>query len=162
VGLRDAPRRVLKMRPDDPVVLGFLDHSFVARVATRSRTGRPALTPLWFVIEGGHFFMATGQAALAARNAVTNPEVAILLDGEAAGRSEYVLRVRGRAAVHPGLPTWGVLARLALKYYIAPPAVRVELAHASQWRLRQRYYAQGRGAVIEVVPETAELLRRPS
>ena len=150
------------MRPDDPVVLGFLSPSFVARVATRSPTGRPALTPLWFVMLGGHFFMGTGQASLAARNAVANPEVAILLDGEAAGRSEYVLRVRGHAAVHPGVPTWGVLARLALKYYFAPSAARVELAHRSRWRLRQRYYAQGRGAVIEVVPETAELLRLPS
>jgi pyridoxamine 5'-phosphate oxidase-like protein len=161
VGLRDAARRHLKMRPDDPIVRGFLNHSFVARVATRSRNGLPALTPLWFVIEGGSFFMGTSQAALAARNAVANPEVAILLDGEAAGSSEYVLRVRGRARVHAGFPTWRVLARLALKYYLSPAAVRVELVHASQWRLRQRYYAQGRAAVIEVVPEEAELLHRP-
>lgn len=149
------------MSPDDPIVLGIQDHSYVARVATRSRNGLPALTPLWFVIEGGHFFMGTAQTALAARNVIASPEVAILLDGEAAGRSEYVLRVRGRARVHEGLPTWRVLTRMALKYYLAPAAARVELAHASQWRLRQRYYAQGRAAVIEVVPESAELLRRP-
>lgn len=105
--------------------------------------------------------MGTSQAALATRNAAANPEVVILLDGEALGRSEYVLRVRGQARVHTGFPTWRVLARLALKYYLAPAAVRVELAHASQWRLRQRYYAQGRAVVIEVVPENAELLRRP-
>jgi len=149
------------MHPDDPIVLGFIRHSFVARVATRSRSGLPGLTPLWFVVEGGSFFMGTSKAALAVRNAAANPEVAILLDGEAAGRSEYVLRVGGRARVHAGFPTWRVLARLALKYYLAPAAARVELAHASQWRLRQRYYAQGRAAVIEVVPEKAELLHRP-
>jgi hypothetical protein len=119
------------------------------------------LTPLWFVAERGHLFMATGQATLAARNVLANPEVAILLDAETAGRSEYVLQVRGRAAVHGGFPGWRVLARLALKYYVAPRAARVELAHAAQWRMRQRYYAQGKAAVIEVVPEDAELLHRP-
>lgn len=149
------------MRPDDPIVLGIQNRSFVARVATRSRSGLPALTPLWFVTDGGHFFMGTAQTALAARNVIAHPEVEILLDGEAAGKSEYVLRMRGRASVHQGLPTWRVLTRMALKYYLAPGAARVELAHASLWRLRQRYYAQGRAVVIEVVPESAELLRRP-
>jgi hypothetical protein len=37
-----------------------------------------------------------------------------------------------------------------------------ELRHARQWRLRQRYYAQGRIAVIEFAPESAELLRDPA
>ncbi|HKE11263.1 MAG TPA: pyridoxamine 5'-phosphate oxidase family protein [Myxococcota bacterium] len=150
------------MRPDDPIVRGFLRDSFVARVATQSRSGRPSLTPLWFIVDRGHLYMATGQATLAARNAVANPEVAILLDGEAAGRSECVLRVHGKATVHSGFPTWRVLARLALKYYVAPPAARAELAHAAQWRLRTRYYAQGQSAVIEVAPETAELVRSTS
>jgi hypothetical protein len=113
------------------------------------------------VVERGHLFLATGQATLAARNAVANPEVAILLDGEAAGRSKDVLQLRGRAEVHGEFPSWRVLARLAFKYYLAPQAARVELAHASLWRMRQRYYAQGKAAFIEVVPETAELLRRP-
>jgi len=152
----------VNVRPDDPIVLRFLHHSFVARVATQSRSGRPALTPLWFIVDRGHLYMATGQATLAARNAVASPEVAILFDGEAAGRSGHVLRVHGRATVHSGLPSWRVLARLALKYYVAPPAARVELAHAGKWRLRTRYYAQGQGAVIEVAPETAELVRSPS
>jgi hypothetical protein len=149
------------VRPEDPIVRGFLRDSFVARVATQSRSGRPALTPLWFIFQDGHLFMATGQGSLAARNTVARPEVALLLDGEAAGRSEYVLRVRGRGVVHPGLPTWSLLARIALRYYLAPSAARIELAHAPLWGLRQRYYAEGQGAVIEVVPETAELLQRP-
>jgi len=152
----------MRICTDDPIALKMEAHSFVARVATRSRSGRPALTPLWFVVDHGHFFMATGQAALAARNADANPEITILLDGEAAGRSQFVLRVHGKARVHAGFPTWRVLARLALKYYVAPAAARVELAHASRWRLRSRYYAQGHPAVIEFVPETAELLRSHS
>jgi len=145
--------------PDDPLVRDFVATSLVARVATRSRAGVPALTPLWFVADGGHLYTTTGQATLAARNAKASPKVAILLDGEAAGPREHVLRLHGRATVHGELPGWRVLARFAVKYYLGGFAS--ELHHARQWRLRQRYYAQGQIAVIEFAPESAELLRRP-
>jgi len=129
-------------------------------VATRSPTGAPSLTPLWFVIEGGRLFLTTGRATLAARNAELNPEICVLLDAEGRGRSDRVLRLRGRATVLPQLPSWRVLARFALKYYLG--GARSELTHAGKWRLRQHYYGQGRAAVIEVVPESAELLRLPA
>lgn len=148
------------MTPDDSIVCEFIATSLVARVATRSSAGAPALTPLWFVADGGRLYTATGQATLAARNAAANPDVAILLDGEAAGPRRHVLRLRGRATVRGGMPTWRVLARFALKYYLGGAAS--ELRHARMWGLRQRYYAQARAAVIEVAPESAELLPRPA
>jgi hypothetical protein len=142
---------------DDPPVREFLASSFVARVAPRSRGGAPALTPLWFVADGGHVYATTGQATLAARNAKACPEIVVLLDGEARGRGGSVLRLRGSATVHAELPGWRVLARFALKYYLGGAAS--ELRHAGQWGLRQRYYAQGEIAVIDFVPERAEWLR---
>lgn len=147
------------MTLDEPALREYLATSFVARFATRSRAGVPALTPLWFVADGGRLYAMTGQATLAARNAKACPEIAVLLDGEAAGPRERVLRLRGRAAVHGELPAWRVLARTALKYYLGGAAS--ELRHAGLWRLRQRYYAQGQVAVIDFVPESAEWLRRP-
>jgi len=147
------------VRPDDPAVRELLAISLVARVATRSRAGAPALTPLWFVADDGHLYATTGQATLAARNAKACPEIAVLFDGEAAGPRERVLRLRGRATVHDELPAWRVLARFALKYYVGGFAS--ELRHARQWRLRQRYYAQGEIAVIDFVPESGEWLRQP-
>jgi hypothetical protein len=147
--------------PDDPIVRFFLEHSRVLRLATLSPAGRPALTPLWFVMEGGRLLATTGRATLAARNAAADPRVVLLLDAEAAGRSAHVLRLHGRATVHGALPSWRALARLAWRHYAAPPALRAELAHAGQWSLRRRYYAQSEGATITIEPDRAELLRRP-
>lgn len=141
------------MSPDDPAVRAFLSASLVARVATRSRTGAPALTPLWFVTHAGRLYMTTGQATLAARNAKAWPEILVLLDGEAAGPRQRILRLRGRAAVHDTLPSWRVMARFAWKYYLR--SLGSELRHARQWGLRQRYYAQGEPAVLDFLPEGA-------
>jgi predicted pyridoxine 5'-phosphate oxidase superfamily flavin-nucleotide-binding protein len=145
---------------DDPAVREVLDTSLVVRVATRSKSGTPALTPLWFVADGGHLYTTTGQATLAARNAKSFPEIAVLCDGEAGGPRERILRLRGRAVVHGEMPGFRVLARFALKYYLGGFAS--ELRHARQWRLRQRYYAQGEIAVIDFVPESAEWVQRPA
>jgi hypothetical protein len=137
----------------------FLATSYVARFATRSRSGAPALTPLWFVVDRGHLYAGTGQAALAVRNAKAHPEIAVVLDGEARGRRERVLCLRGRATVRDALPGWRVLARFALKYYLGGAAS--ELRHARLWGLRRRYYGQGRAAVIDFVPASAEWLPGP-
>lgn len=144
------------MTLDDPGVRGFLSDSWVARVATRSPRGAPALTPLWFVCDGGHLYAATAQATLAARNVAACPEVSILFDGEARGRPPRCLRLRGRAVVHDAMPGWRVLARFAFKYYLGGAAS--EIRHARLWGLRTRYYAQGQIAVIDFVADGAEWL----
>lgn len=141
------------------MVRTFLEHSLVARIATRSEKGRPALTPLWFVWDQGRLHFATGLQTLAARNAAGNPNVVVLLDAEGRGRSAHVLRLRGRATVHSGSPSPRVLAQLGRKYYLA--GWHSELAHVTQWPLRMRYYAQSDAATIEVAPDEAELLHRP-
>jgi hypothetical protein len=147
------------LTPDDPIVRVFVERSRVARIATRSAKGWPALAPLWFVEVGGCLWTTTGAATLAARNAAATPRVAVLLDAEAGGHSAHVLRLHGRAAVHCGLPSLRVLAEMARKYYVG--GFWSELGHAAQWGLRRRYYAQGEAVMIEIEPERAELLRRP-
>jgi hypothetical protein len=145
--------------PDDPIVRAFLEKSLVARIATRSPKGWPALTPLWFVCAGGRLYTTTGRETLAARNAAATPAVAVLLDAEAGGASAHVLRLCGRALVRPGLPAWPILARMAIKYYLG--GWHSELAHAARWNLRRGYYAQSDGVTSEIAPESADLLRRP-
>lgn len=149
------------MTPDDPVVRVYLERSLVARVATRSARGWPALAPLWFVENGGRLYTTTGAATLAARNAAANAAVTVLLDAEAGGTSAHVLRLHGRATVRAELPSWRILLAFARKYYLPPAALRSEIAHAARWNLRRRYYAQGQPATIEIALERAELLRRP-
>jgi hypothetical protein len=148
------------MNLDDPAIREILDTSLVARVATRSKSGTPALTPLWFVVDRGHLYSGTGRATLAARNAKSFPEISILFDGEAGGARPQILRLHGRAVVRDEMPGMRVMIRFAFKYYLG--GALCELRNAGLWRLRQRYYAQGEAAVIDFVPERADWLPRPA
>jgi uncharacterized pyridoxamine 5'-phosphate oxidase family protein len=149
--------------PSAPVVVDFLRGSMVALVATVSAKGRPFMTPLWFVLDGGMLYLTTGTATWAARNVARHPDVALLLTGEKLTRPGEALRLRGTATIHPGLPPWRVLLRFALKYYAAPGGLAVELSNATKWGLRARYYAQVKGGAgyLRIVPTGGEILPRP-
>lgn len=149
--------------PFDSEVRAFLRHSMVALVATRSANERPFMTPLWFVADGETLFIATGAESWTSRNVSRHPDAVLLLSGERSGKTDRVLRLRGTATSHAGLPPWRVLLRIAAKYYASPRALRTELRNIRKWRLRTRYYGQTRGGPghLRVVPTAAELLPRP-
>ena len=159
MGLRYGTTRVTHVLTD--AAAGFVDDSMVALVATVSPAGRPFVTPLWFVVDGGVLYMTTGHETRAARNVAQNPNVTLLFGGEAVRPG--ALQLRGTASRHRGLPPWRVLARIALKYYLAPGALLVELRNSGKWGLRARYYAQVPGGAghLRVVPSAVEMLTRP-
>lgn len=144
----------------DPAVRRFLERSLVAQVATLSPKGRPFLTPLWFVVDRGVLYITTGPGTRAGKNVTCHPEMAMLFRGERNQRATQVLRLRGTATCHFGLPAWRVLLRIAAKYYASPRALRVELPNARRWRLRRLYYGQVKGGFgyIRVVPTDFEFL----
>jgi hypothetical protein len=151
------------LAPSDTTVSAFLRDSMVAQVATLSAKGRPFATPLWFVVDRGALYVTTGPGSWAGRNVTANPEVVLLFGGERGAGSDGVLRLRGTATCHHGLPGWRVLLRIAVKYYVSPGALRVEMRNARRWNLRQLYYGplKGRVGYIRMVPIAGELLRRP-
>jgi len=151
------------LSPTDAAVRAVLRRACIVQVATLSPKGRPFVTPLWFVVDRGALYITTGPETWAGKNVTQHPEVALLLGPEPAGSSDQVLRLRGRATCHRGLPSWRVLLRVALKYYLSPRALRAELRNARKWRLRQRYYGQISGGFgyIRVIPTAAEFLPRP-
>jgi len=54
----------------------------VVQVATLSPEGRPFVTPLWLVVEGGALYLTTGPATRASRNVAQHPDVVLLFHGE--------------------------------------------------------------------------------
>jgi hypothetical protein len=135
----------------------------IVQVATRSPKGRPFMTPLWFVVDRGALYITTGPQTWAGRNVVQHPDVALLFNEGRRGRSDAVLRLRGVATCHHGLPSWRVLLRVAVKYYLSAGALRVELRNARRWRLRRWYYGQTEGGFgyLRVVPTAADFVPRP-
>jgi hypothetical protein len=149
------------MRTDDHLVRHYMARSLVMRLATVSATGAPSLTPIWFVAVKERLIASTAATTVAAHNVAAEARVTVLLDGEQAGPSDYVLGLRGVATVHHGLPPASVLARFGAKYYLAPRGLRSEIAHAHRWRLRTRYYAQSEAVWLAIEPTTAELIPVP-
>jgi|SRR5215472_6817253 len=149
--------------PDAPVVRKFLHDSLVAHVASRSAAGRPFVTPLWFTPHAGVLWVTTGLGSRLARNISHQPEVTLLLWGEAGRRPDGALRLRARATCHAGLPPWAVLLRIAARYYLARGALASELGNATRWPLRARYYAQVGGGPghVRLMPLDAEVILAP-
>jgi len=149
--------------PDAPVVQEFLRDSLVAHVASRSAAGRPFVTPLWCTPHAGVLWVTTGLETRLARNVARQPEVTLLLWGEARQRPGEALRLRARATRHAGLPPWAVLLRIAARYYLAPGALASELGNVTRWLLRARYYAQVDGGPghVRLVPLDAEVVTVP-
>jgi uncharacterized pyridoxamine 5'-phosphate oxidase family protein len=129
----------------DARVRDFLDASTVVELATVSPSGRPFVTPLWFVGDDGALYVTTAATSRAARNVATHPAVAMLFHGDRDGRRDRVLLLRGTATVHQAFPSWRVVAKLALKYHLSPRGALSELRHAAQWPLRLLYYTDARG-----------------
>jgi hypothetical protein len=133
----------------------------VVRLATRSPAGRPFVTPIWFVLHGRRVVMATSRQSMSARNLEANPEAVLLFEADRREAGASVLRLRGLASVRHTVPSLGVFLRIGLKYYLSAGGLRSELANLHRLGLRQRYYAQSQPAVIEVTPQSVELLPCP-
>src|SRR5581483_11893490 len=93
----------------------------VARVATQTASGRPFLTPLWFMVDGDALVIATGAGCGTSRNAVRNPQIVLLLGGGGRGGAGRLLGVRGTATVRRGMPPCRVLSEGGLQVLPQPP-----------------------------------------
>lgn len=146
----------------DPEVRRCLRRASVARIATLSPAGVPLVTPLYFAVGDGRLYCGARRENPAFRNAARDPRVVVLLRAPGA---RGVLRLRGRAAVHThGRRFWWILARgSAWKYVLSPGALLHRIAHWRRLGVTSSYYRErrGEGAVLEIVPESAEMLPAP-
>lgn len=151
------------MTVDAPAVLKVIRRSMVARIATLSRSGRPSITPIYFVYVNGHIWLGTSDWTLAAREVKADPRVSVLFNVEQNPHDHRILRITGRANVRtdPEARRSYVL-RVAFKYTLTPGGIRNILAHISQYQFMNQYHAQsaekGPACIIDVTPEQAEFL----
>jgi predicted pyridoxine 5'-phosphate oxidase superfamily flavin-nucleotide-binding protein len=151
------------MELDEREVRAILGHAMVARIATLSRSGRPSVTPLYFVAPRGRIWLGTADWTLAARDVRADPHASVLINAERDPADRRVVRVVGAASLRTDLQTQAeYVLRVALKYSLTLGQVRNTLGHWRLIALRRRYHAQsaakGRACVIEVVPERVELI----
>ncbi len=77
--------------------------------ATVRPDGRPHLVPIWFVVEGGRWYVCTSPGSVKARNLKANPAVALALED---GDHPYVVEGQAR----PVDVTAGVAQKFLAKY----------------------------------------------
>ncbi|WP_374112302.1 pyridoxamine 5'-phosphate oxidase family protein [Rhodococcus sp. CH91] len=88
----------------------------VARVATLTPKGRPAMTPLWFLLHDGRIHLGTDRSSVVVRNVEADPDVVVLLDLPGPrGGSSHLLRLRGHATVRAGFTRTRRPAREAVR-----------------------------------------------
>lgn len=141
----------------------IMERCMVARLATMSRSGRPHVNPIYFVLHDGDIRLGTATGTLAARNVVANPGVQVLMEVESDRRDRRLLRVVGDAVV---LTDPEVLRdyrrRDARKYFRSRRGLWMSLTHIRQLLLTRRYLSSDDPAsihcVIQVRPTGAELL----
>lgn len=135
----------------------------VARLATVSRTGRPHVNPIYFVLSDGRIHLGTVTGTLAARNVRANPAVQILFEVESNPTDRRILRMEGTAVIR----TEPALCRnyrrhISRKYFRSLPGLWMSLAHLRQLLLTRSYLFTGetgsRHCVIEVEPTSVEML----
>ena len=152
---------------EDPRVRELLDGSMNMRVGTVSGGGVPHLTPLRFVHDGRAIYTLTRAASPVASHVAERPAVVLLFDAERTGPGAPVLRMRAHATIRdePDLRRW-YERRAALKYFLRPAGLWNMLTHWRNlpiWlRHRRRATSDDTMALIELMPETAELVAGPS
>jgi len=154
------------MNLDDLAVFDVLRRARVARIATVSRSGRPHVNPLYFVLGNGRIYLGTVDRTLAALNIKADPRVTILFNIEREPSDSRVLRIHGTAVVStdPKLCRWYVVRDIR-KYFMNRRGLWNVLTHARLLPAVRRFISsgeKGNECVIEVRPEEAELLTVPS
>ena len=151
------------MKTDDPEVLDVMRRALVARIGTLSRTGRPSITPLYFVYVKEHLWLGTADWTLAAREVKANPHVSVLLEIERNPNDRRILRITGSASVETDAKTLRASdLRTAFKYILTYGAIRNRLAYLKLRQPLHLYHAQsaekGLRCIIDVTPEQVEFL----
>lgn len=151
------------MKLDDPTMRAIVRRSMVARIATLSRNGRPAVTPIYFVYARGSIWLGTVDWTLAVRNVRADPRVSILFELEQNSAERRVVRIRGRASLRTEQEIVRFYnLRVAFKYLLTPAGIHHLLLHTQLMPLRRAYHAlskeKGQACIIAVDPEEVEWL----
>ena len=86
-----------------------LDEAKNVWIATVRPDGRPHLVPIWFVVDGGRWYLCTMPGSVKARNLSQNPRIALALED---GSNPYVIEGEAR----PVEPSAEVVAKFQAKY----------------------------------------------
>src|ERR1051326_7579821 len=87
--------------PSDPLVKEIVQRRAIATLATHNANGSAHLTSVWFLFEGGRFYVGTMHGLRKARNIAANPQASLMIDVREPG-AERGVAVAGTATIVTG------------------------------------------------------------
>lgn len=130
------------MRPNnvefDAKAKSFLAGKHFAKLATLMKDGRPQLTPIWYMYEGGKLIINTTTDRVKYRNIERDPRVSLLID-----EGYPHLSVFGRARIATERDPNKDIESLAIRY---------DGEKEGRKAARERYWKQQRIS-LEIIPE---------
>lgn len=110
------PTRVL-----DPAFHELLQRRLIATFGTENSDGTIHLTAVWYLFEGGHFFIATSSKTRKAQNVVERPNTSLMVDVRKPG-SERGATAAGHAELISGDRSKELNRRIHSRY-LSPAAI---------------------------------------
>jgi nitroimidazol reductase NimA-like FMN-containing flavoprotein (pyridoxamine 5'-phosphate oxidase superfamily) len=80
----------------DPLFQDLLQGRYIATLATENEDGSMYLTAVWYLFEGGHFYIATAGTTRKARNVGARSKASLMIDARKPG-TERGIAVTGEA-----------------------------------------------------------------
>jgi general stress protein 26 len=142
---------------DHPAARSIVRRAKIVRIATVSRTGRPQIMPLWYIVDRGRILMSNAETSPTVRNIAGDPRAVLLFEDAPGGR--YV-RVEGTARYTREAELQRRLVKGSIaKYYLSPGALLSAARNLRRLGTLRRYYRERAAAagVIEVTPERWEM-----
>lgn len=94
----------------------FLSKRLVASLATHNDDGSIHLTAVWFIFEGGNFYVATSSRSRKARNVRARPRATLMVDSRGPAGHERGVVAIGSAALVTGSESRAIMDRIHRRY----------------------------------------------
>jgi PPOX class probable F420-dependent enzyme len=122
----------------DDKVQSFLKEKHFGKLATLMKDGRPQVTPIWYMYDGGKLWVNTTKDRVKFRNVKRDPRVCLLVD-----EGYSWVSIWGKARVATERDGKKDIESLAIRYHGEEKGKK---------DARERYWKQDR-VTLEIVPE---------
>lgn len=130
--------------------VSFLNSSYIARIATSTRTGEPYISPIYFANDGDSIFFATETSTIKFKLISLNPKVAIVIDSfdaswihskhKKVSTKECAIVIRGKAKIFAD----GKSKEYAMMYH---------KLFRKYPDYREQAWKKGESPIVKVIPE---------
>ena len=105
----------------DPALQDFLQHRYIATIATQNADNSIHLTAVWYLFEEGSLYIATSSRTRKSKNVMARPRASLMIDSRSPGKERGVTAI-GTAELISGTQSQELNLRIHHRY-LSPAAI---------------------------------------